>query len=228
MLGQARTHNAKVTGMKSSALAMVLMVTGGAVDQADTDQRMRFEQGQARQREYERNQLMKQGLSPLNVESMEVRQLALSDPYGMLPTPALHFEHASTGKTVLRIMRPGQPSVTASVEPQAWRALQSKEAGVFVERAYKPWKDFGPDNPAPPPPPICHGWGAIVGSGGPSGPRTAIWGACGSTGPSPKLDYILEMMAIALRTQPDCLTEGDLFWAMNDCFVETHNRDEAG
>lgn len=135
----------------------------------------------------------------------EFRRVMLSDPYMMLPVPGLELRRHASGEVDLVLQYPEWRSDPIAVDPGLWDVVSAET--LFAHPPRQPARST--------PPPICHGWSAVIQD---DTGRLASWHACGGE-TTPLAGFAERLVAAAVAAKPDCaLGPASPFFAFQRCF----------
>lgn len=182
-------------------LGLALVIAPGlqtAPSSTDVDRRFREER------------LIRAGFPPLQPAG-SFRRLLLSDPYMMLPVPGLEMRRRASGELDLVLQYPAWRSEPIPVDPALWDVVPAER--LFPEPVVTPIPPPAPSSSVPPP--ICHGWSALVQD---DAGRLASWHACGGE-TSPIAEFAAALINAAVAAEPDCAPdEASPYFAFQRCF----------
>lgn len=144
-------------------------------------------------------------------EGRSVRRLRVIGPRGLY-APSVEIEKRQTGQVVLRVQYPRLFAEAVPVDAQVWSDLAALEDQAFAPQPVM----AQPVTPGASPPPICHGWTAVLEA---DETRVNNWFECTATDASPTRQYALRIVQTAMATRPDCVPKSDNpFLAFDMCF----------
>jgi hypothetical protein len=164
--------------------------------------------GLADEEKHEAQRLVGAGFVPAGDIRKQGRTLvraSYSEPRLFLRMPGITLERVEGG-AILSLTSDGRaPTGRAAVPLEKWQELQRLEAAAFAPDPSPTPLAWRNGDPVPDPPPVCHGWGAVIERVSPAR-ADKVWGwECDrSEVHRARLDYALRLAAIALTEMPQC------------------------